>query len=184
MDNPGYDLHTAFASVTEKFASTVDSLAAIALTVVVDDYPFTIVYPRRQNAEVVATISIPLPLSQITRGAVILAASTSDAFTDVAPSAATEWGVAAGIERDRHLDAFEVAAGSDGAERTLVDLAIGVLLDRGDHRSVGEAREHLVAEAGRMRWPVAYVARHIIDGVMTTNPDAGTVDDPGGKGPL
>lgn len=131
IDEPDIDLDEMFDALIEALTTAVPTLVAVKMTIDVGGRPVTIVSPSPSGASIGSTLSFPLPMAQAGSCVLILAASAPGAFAGLAHEAVTELGVAADIRHDAHLSAFDEPDDPGLDERSVIDVAVGVLLDDG-----------------------------------------------------
>lgn len=161
LGEPGTDLSDLFEALIEHLTAAVPSLVAARITIDVDGRPVTFASPAPTGARIETTLSFPLPMARSGSCVLVLAASSPGAFTRLAHDAVTELGVASEIHRDADTSAFDDVDDPGLDERSLVDVAVGILLDRG-HRTPASAIAELRRRAARDDRTLADTAHAII----------------------
>lgn len=185
LDEPGIDLSEMFEVLIDALTTAVPTLVAVKVTIETGGRPVTIASPPPSGASITSTLSFPLPMTHAGSCVMVLAASSPGAFAGLAHDVVSELGVATDIRRDAHVSAFDHVDETGLNERFDIDVAVGILLDRGTHLTPESALAELSERAARSEIPLLGAARAIIDDAAD-HPGtgwAGDRSDDGGTNP-
>ena len=191
LADPGVDLQDQLHRLAGTVGVAVSSFLGVRMTVVVDDYPFTVTAldaaavagPVCVPVFVGASVSFPLGSAggATTTSTVVLYATTPGAFVDLAADVTVALGLDPGVVViDGHLgepDGAPVVSGSSGLSGvSIINQAVGVLLGRG--RLPEQARAALDAYAAATGLEVVDAAGAVLASITLQHPD----HDPNGDG--
>ena len=167
LDQPGADLHAMLSVLTDDISAAAPSFLGLRLTLDLEGASTIVnaIDPEEVNA---ARASLLLPLFDIDPsgpvGSVILFAAAPGAFDELADYTRRSYSLDGQVAVDQHLPVCgdpKVPRGVSGIEAaSLVNIAIGVLIDRGYLHD--EARAELIRRAGSHDGNVMAAAREII----------------------
>ena len=169
LDDPTIDVGERFAQFTAAVRGAVPSFTGLSITVAIDGIPVTVTARDDDDDDdvpvVEAVTSLLIPLSAITSGAhgeLVLYASAPGAFVDLAAdlayATATELVTFAVDTRLQATVALTVSA----AGLSVVNQAIGMLIERGD--TPDQARAHLAQIAANDGHDLTAAAERITTG--------------------
>ena len=180
LDNPGTDLQAVLAVLTDDLRTAVSSFIGLTMTVEVDGNQVTLTTLDSSRART-AGASLQLPLDVFgagdTRGTVLFYAAHPGAFVDLAADSRRVLSLDGQVRIDGHLTADPGHPGVTGlTDATLVNRAIGVLLDQGfsPHQAHDELRRRAAAAAATV--PAA------AESLLSSIAPAGPADDGSTKG--
>ena len=169
VDEPGTDLQAVLVGLADDLMAAVPSFIGLRMTLHLDNWPITVTTIEAGQAAA-AGASLQFPLDQLAGagpdGTVVLYAGQAGAFVDLAADARRVRRLDGGVVVDGHLSCTDNpgAPGPPGAsgldESTVVNQAIGVLVDRG--RLPDEAHEELLRRAAHVRQCVPDAARRLL----------------------
>jgi hypothetical protein len=165
FDDVGRDLGQLATAVR----GAVPSYCGLSITMVVDGIAVTVTTPESDDgaltADVVTSLAFPLPSVSVTAcGELVLFASVAGAFVDLAADLAYATSAAAAVfELDAHLDQPTSGVPVGMAGFSMVNQAVGALMERGytpDH-----ARAHITRNATDAGHDLATAAADIVAAV-------------------
>jgi hypothetical protein len=174
LDDPSIDLHTLLSELVAGLTESVDSLVSVALTVVADDRTYSVTALTSTDAAAQTSVSIPLRSQHgsAAEARMILLAATPGAFVDIAADIgfASELDPAT-IHMDTHLSPANdgdlvIDLQQDLEDRSAIDQALGVLLERGT--TMHAANLALVHRADRSGIALADAARAVLAETLTS----------------
>ena len=180
LDDPSVDLHRSVTELVAALTQSVDSLVSVALTVVVDQRPYSVTVPVHSGQDAVSSVAIPLrPRTGAAAGSqLVLLAGTRGAFVDLVAdvSSAMNWDTAT-IAIDTHVPVHSASTGDhtfdiqqDLEDRSTIDQALGVLLAQG--LTMHDAGRHLTHRAEQDGVTIADAARAVLhDAVNVHRPE-------------
>lgn len=168
LEDAGDDLQAMLAVLIDDLTAAVPSFTGLKISIPTFAEPVTVaaVDPAVSRA------SMLLPLHLITdapqRSVLVFYAAEPGAFRSLAADTRATYGVAGQVQLDRHLpppaDADGTGVMVEGAEqRSIINQAIGVLLDRGHLPE--EAAAVLAARSAAANLPLPAVAQQLLDGL-------------------
>jgi hypothetical protein len=137
LDDPRTDLGTQLGSFVDDVRSAVGSYLGLSMTTVVDGHAVTLdlIEDLGDSSGLAASLLLPLPaIADAEPGSVLLLyAAKAGAFVDLAADLTWALGLdPAALILDEHLTApAEVSALSGLQELSIINQAVGVLIDRG-----------------------------------------------------
>ena len=155
LDDPDIDLTDLLSQVDRDASLAVGSYLGLSVTLTVNDAPLTLTAfdPAVDPAHVASSVLVPLPGGPTGPGdsdalRVVFYAATPGAFVDFAADLCFALGLPlTACPIDEHLTPEIPSVGStDLAQLTLINQAIGVLLERGHTPSTAQAELHRLAD--------------------------------------
>ena len=169
LDIPGDDLHAILDVLIDDITEAVPSFLGLRLTITAGGGSTTIATLRPHQAPT-AQASLLLPLEQFTREAVpgdgmVLFAAQPGAFTSLADAAREVFGLDGQVLLDQHLPISGDPVIRTDVDTTqdlrLINIAIGVLIDRG--YPPDQARHELTRRAGGSQGGLTAAAQELLD---------------------
>ena len=177
LDDPLIDLHERVSELVVALAHSIDSLVSVALTVVVDHRPYSVTVPVGSGSLAVSSVSIPLgaPSEPATGSRLVLWAGAPGAFDELIADVSSAMDCdPTTFDTVTHLPARTAFGGShavdmhqDLEDRSAIDQALGVLLERG--LTMREAGRHLTQRAELDDVSLADAARAVIDDAVNVH---------------
>ena len=167
LENPGTDLQTVLSVLVDDLTSAIPSLLGLQLTVVVGDGAVTISTGAIDASAVAASLHVPLD-QVTTAGAgsnVIFYAGRPGAFVDLAADFRFAYGLDGRVVLDEHFHPPASPVDPSGVtgltEFSLINQAIGVLIEQGQTRETAPAELHRRAE--RASRTLSEAAQQLLD---------------------
>ncbi len=183
LSDPGIDLQEQLHELGQSVRTSVSSFLGLRMTVVVEDYPFTLtaLEAGADPTAVGASVAITLGAADrtATSSSVVFYAGTPGAFVDLAADAAKQHPSPGAVVLDAHLDdpdgAHPVAGFTGFSEISVINQALGVIMGGG--RTLAQARVALEARAAGTGRGIVATAQAIVTAAATRAPHHDTSDD-------
>jgi hypothetical protein len=182
LSDPEVNLQEQVRRLAATVRESVSSFVGVQMTVVVDDYPFTVTSldegtePARIGASVAITLGTGRgapTASGTTRSNVVFYAATPGAFVDLAADAARQDPTPGAVILDVHLDdpdgAHPVSGSTGFSEISIINQALGVIMGGG--RTLEQARVALDARAAGTGAGLVTTAGDVVAAAMARHPN-------------
>ena len=165
LDGSGDDLPTIVAVVTEDLIAAVQSFTGLLISLQVDGEPVVLGVVDSATARTSMLLPLPAATGSTFDVRLILYAAEAGAFTGLAADVRRAYGLSGQVEVDRHLPpppaTGHAAALTMGGHRSVIDQALGVLLDEG--YPLEDGRLKLASRAAAAGIPTWQAAEGILD---------------------